>query len=270
MQKKLFVGFLALFVSPIAFLYLSRGRLALIYLLALIVSGIGDYFLESQYGIGGLGLTLVVVALFHSLRLVKDGVVIEKKRFYNYWWGALSIPLTIFLVIFSVRSFLYEPFSIPSESMSPNLNAGDHVLIKKLGYGTYGTWGLNFINTKKPRVNPKRGEIFVFYPPHESRIFLERIIGVPGDKISLDGPTLKINGEVVSQHQTLELFTESIGGNVYTVKYLGEPFRYKNYEASVPDGHYFVMGDNRNNSLDSRFWGVVSEENIIGKVVFRW
>lgn len=270
MQKKIFVGFLALFVSPIAFLYLSRGRLALIYLFALVASGIGDYFLESHYGISGLGLVLVVVAIFYSLRLVNAGVAIEKRRFYNYWWGALSIPLLILLVIFSVRSFLYEPFSIPSESMSPNLNQGDHVLIKKNGYGTYGTWGLNLINTKKPRVNPQAGELFVLYPPNESRVFVERIIGVPGDKISLDGPTLTINGDVVSKSVGSELFTESVGESVYTVKYLGEPFRYKNYEAFVPSGHYFVMGDNRNNSLDGRFWGFVPEENIVGKVVFQW
>jgi len=269
-QKKLFVGLLAVFVPPMAFLYLSRERLALIYLIALIVSVVGDYYLDLRYGMSGLGLILILVAIFHSLSLVKKGIVTEKKRFYNFWWGALAISLPIVLLIFSFRSFLYEPFSIPSESMAPTLNAGDYVVVSKLGYGSYGTWGVSLWNAKKPKVNPKAGEIFVLYPPNEERIFVQRIIGVPGDQISLNGPTLKINGEIVSESLDSTLVTESIGETVYTVKYMAAPFKYKNHVALVPAGHYFVMGDNRNNSLDGRFWGFVPEANIVGKVVLQW
>ncbi|WNO11659.1 signal peptidase I [Teredinibacter sp. KSP-S5-2] len=270
MEKKVFVGILAFFMPPLAFLYLSRGSIALVYLAALIFSMLGDYLLNLYYGISGLGLTLAVVAVFHSLKLVKNTNDNERKRFFNYWWGALTIPIVIVIAIFTVRSFLCEPFRIPSESMSPNLNPGNHVLISKFGYGTYGTWGFNFINLNRPGSKPNPGEIFVLYPPHESRVFVERIIGVPGDEVLLFESTLSINGKVVSEILDFTTSKETVGENTFIVKYLNEPFRFKNHRITVPDGHYFVMGDNRNNSLDSRFWGVVPEANIVGKVVLQW
>lgn len=270
MRNKIFVGFLAILTPPIAFLYLSRPGLSLFYLGALLATGISDYLLELHYEISGLGFVLTIIAAFHSLRLVNDFDLHKKKHFYNYWWGALSIPFIFILIIFLSRSFFYEPFSIPSESMSPTLNSGDHILVQKLGYGTYGSWGIRLIDSKQPSKIPKAGEIFALYPPQEKRIFVERIIGLPGDEIELLDATLKINGTVVSKSQTRTLSKESIGENTYTVKYITDQLRHMNHKAVVPNGHYFVMGDNRNNSLDSRSWGLVPEANIVGKVILHW
>lgn len=270
MLRKIFVGCLAFFIPPLAFLYLSRGWLALIYLLVLIVTAVVDFYVQRYFGLGGLGLLLAIVATVHALRIAQSETNVVKHKFYNYWWGALTIPLAVALLSFAARSFLYEPFSIPSESMSPTLMPGDYILVKKSGYGNYGTWGVSLFRSDNPNNKPKSGEIVALYPPGETRIYIERIIGIPGDEVRLDGANLTINGEIVSKKVEAGLFSESIGEQYYIVKYLGPPFRYRNYEVSVPPRHYFVMGDNRNNSSDSRLWGMVPEANMVGKVVRHW
>ena len=270
MKNKIFIALLAFIMSPVAFLYLSRIRLALIYLVALLTTGVLDYHLQINYGKSGVGLALALVAIIHSVSLASSQNEKGNPKFYNYWWGALSIPFALFTGILMVRSFLYEPFIIPSESMSPNLNAGDHILIEKLGYGTYGTLGVTVLDTKNPSSKPNAGEIFVLNPPNMKYAYIERIIGLPGDHVSLNDKTLSINSIIVSKEIDSQIVQESLGEEVYEVTYAIRKSGYRNFEGVVPEGHYFVMGDNRNNSSDSRSWGFVSESDLIGRVVKKW
>ena len=183
----------------------------------------------------------------------------------------------ILAVVLVLRSFLFEPFQIPSESMVPTLEVGDFILVNKYTYGIR----LPVIRTKVFDVSqPKRGDVMVFFPPHKKQYYIKRVIGLPGDKILLDNNVLYINGE--KQPQKLveqiadglllyDVMTETLGEESHAMR------KYARHSASeptrsweVPEGHYFMMGDNRDNSSDSRVWGFVPEENIVGKAVAVW
>jgi len=188
----------------------------------------------------------------------------------------------VLLVVFLLRSFLYEPFRIPSGSLKPTLDVGDFILVNKFHYGTR----LPVIHKKIFENNePQRGDIMVFrWPPNPSFDFIKRIVGVPGDKISYIDKVLYINGEKIPQTfienttdkdevgttLNVELKSEDLFGvkhDIYqTPNRINEDFK----DIEVPKGMYFVMGDNRDGSADSRFWGFVPEKNIVGKAVLVW
>lgn len=190
----------------------------------------------------------------------------------------------VLLLVFVLRSFIVEPFQIPSESMVPTLEVGDFILVNKFAYGIR----LPLIRTKIIDIkNPKRGDVMVFFPPHEDRYFIKRVIGLPGDTIRYKNNTLYINGEKMSQEAAqidgdLDLnCTYMAGKNVVVDEKVGErTHKMRKCESrtnevsdrvwEVPEGHYFMMGDNRDNSLDSRSWGPVPEERIVGKAFAIW
>jgi signal peptidase I len=202
---------------------------------------------------------------------------------------------SFFPVLFAVlilRGFLYEPFRIPSGSMMPTLLVGDFILVNKFDYGLR----LPVTHTKiTPGDRPKRGDIAVFrFPEDESLDYIKRIIGLPGDHISYYNRRLSINGSPVEteyqydyeglgessdlminqgcDHTKAEcrVFTETLDRVEYTMM-TNPGVRYSaDGELFVPAGHYFVMGDNRDHSNDSRFWGFVPEENLVGKAVMIW
>ncbi|MFA7667537.1 MAG: signal peptidase I [Burkholderiaceae bacterium] len=202
----------------------------------------------------------------------------------------------VILVVFALRSFVAEPFKIPSESMLPTLVVGDLILVNKFSYGVR----LPVIHTKiLDTGEPERGDVMVFrYPSDPSVDYIKRVIGKPGDQVAYLDKRLYINDEPVAlvpagqfeDRRRLTLspqYSETLGTNTHHV--LTEPDRppfiqpmerfpyFENcrYErrgvsCTVPDGHYFVMGDNRENSLDSRFWGFVPEGNIVGRAFLIW
>jgi signal peptidase I len=182
----------------------------------------------------------------------------------------------VLLLVLVLRSFLAEPYQIPSESMVPTLEVGDFILVNKYAYGIR----LPVIGTKVFDVgDPARGDVMVFIPPHENRYFIKRVVGLPGDTVRYQNKVTYINGERVPQSFVDE---ETVGGQVYYRVYdetLGETtHRIFNYPARrepprewvVPEGHYFVMGDNRGRSDDSRRWGFVPDHNVVGKAVAIW
>ena len=193
---------------------------------------------------------------------------------------AKSFFPVLFLVLV-LRSFLIEPFQIPTGSMIPTLNVGDFILVNKYAYGIR----LPVIGTKIISVDdPERGEVMVFIPPHENKYYIKRVIGLPGDTVRYENKTLFINGEEI-QKEYIENITvsTSIGGLAGTLssETLGSvvhPTQHIDVAGGrrlrttwvVPNGHYFMMGDNRDNSADSREWGPVSEENIVGKAIAVW
>jgi len=196
----------------------------------------------------------------------------SNRKWYSKWWGALSIPVFFLSLVFLTRSFLVEPFSIPSESMSPTLKKGDYILVKKWGYGLYGSFGITLMNTKiENKSKPRRGEIFVIIPPHDPRPFVERIIGLPGDIVEFGNKQLTINGASIETNEIGNgVFQEKFGEEASTVKYINDNSWLRSGKWVVPDDHYFVMGDNRDNSADSRVWGMVPAKNIVGVVLLKW
>jgi signal peptidase I len=187
----------------------------------------------------------------------------------------------VLLVVLVIRSFLAEPYQIPSESMVPTLEVGDFILVNKYAYGLR----LPVLGTKIVDIGePQRGDVMVFIPPHDPRYFIKRVIGLPGDRIRYDSKTLWINGErasyeLVHEFQTylpqvnaqvpVQEYLETVEGHTHPVhRYpvrLAEPG-----EWVVPEGAYFMLGDNRDRSEDSRVWGFASEDQIVGKAVAIW
>jgi len=187
--------------------------------------------------------------------------------------GSLAPVLGLVLVL---RSFIVEPFQIPSSSMVPTLKIGDFILVNKWTYGIR----LPVIRTKIIELNsPERGDVMVFFPPHEERYFIKRVVGLPGDEIHVLNGVLYINGDKMMQkvHPDEQpaprsvVMTEDLAGVEHLMQKRLLPTRLsQNFTAVVPEGHYFMMGDNRDNSSDSRVWGPVPEERIVGKAFARW
>ena len=184
----------------------------------------------------------------------------------------------VLFIVFFLRSFLVEPFQIPSGSMIPTLEVGDFILVNKFAYGVREP----ITNTQFiPVGKPQRGDVMVFFPPHApDTYYIKRVIGVPGDHISYNNHVLTINGKVIKEKLVAELpvggpylkmVTETIDDKTFTAFKHFQP-GHLSVRGSwvVPEGHYFMMGDNRDNSLDSREWGVVSEDAIVGKAFAVW
>jgi signal peptidase I len=221
----------------------------------------------------------------------------EKLLMQPWWldWTAGLFP--VILAVFLLRSFLFEPFKIPSGSMIPTLAIGDLILVNKFHYGVR----LPVINKKViDNHNPQRGDVMVFrYPVDPSVDYIKRVIGLPGDEVSYLNKKLSINGQPVPT-QTLPDFydedtvdyaqqsSEKLGAVEHRIltnrnrpgfvipmpqfQSFRDNCRYNadGVVCTVPPGHYFMMGDNRDNSQDSRYWGFVPDENIVGKAFFVW
>lgn len=187
----------------------------------------------------------------------------------------------VLLIVLILRSFLAEPFQIPTGSMIPTLEVGDFILVSKYAYGVR----LPVIGTKIMDVeDPKRGEVMVFIPPHEDKYYIKRVIGLPGDSVRYEDKHLYINGELIDKDYVRDievetgigplsgtLYTETLGDVAHAVQHIDAVGQRRARTTWViPNGHYFMMGDNRDNSADSREWGTVSEENIVGKAIAVW
>ncbi len=273
MPNKWFAAALGFFSQPLAFIYLAKFKWALFYFLVSIVVGISDFYLERKTGFAGLGLVLAVVCCIHAFKASKTIEYGDNRKWYSKWWGVFLILVAFLLSVFTVRSFFYEPFQIPSSSMLPTLNVGDHIVVSKYGYGLYGSFGITAYSTEvDSRKKPKRGEVFALYPPHNEHVFVKRIIGLPHDVVEFSDKQLYINGSKVETRRVDNsgVFIETLGGNTYSVQYISEANPFRNFKVEVPENSYFVMGDNRDNSSDSRMWGMVPAENIMGKMVLIW
>jgi signal peptidase I len=165
--------------------------------------------------------------------------------------------------------------------MIPTLEVGDFILVNKYAYGVR----LPVIGTKIMDVeDPKRGEVMVFIPPHEDKYYIKRVIGLPGDSVRYEDKHLYINGELIDKDYVRDievetgigplsgtLYTETLGDVAHAAQHIDAVGQRRARTTWViPNGHYFMMGDNRDNSADSREWGTVSEENIVGKAIAVW
>lgn len=242
-----------------------------------------------------LPLILMVAVTVTGVIWLLDIFVFSKKRESEDREPALveyskSFFPVLFLVFF-LRSFLVEPFQIPSGSMIPTLQVGDYIAVNKFSYGVR----MPVFRTKLFGVSePKRGDVVVFFPPGEERYFIKRLIGLPGDRIRYVNHELYVNGEKAGYQDLTEeelaeipgseqvrlcsykgdvfkVVKESIGEKVHTMQKCTQPSRLSTDGSwVVPEGKYFMMGDNRDNSKDSRVWGAVPEKNLVGKAFAIW
>ncbi len=182
----------------------------------------------------------------------------------------------VLLVVFVLRSFLVEPFQIPSSSMVPTLEVGDYILVNKFTYGIR----LPVIRTKVLALNePERGDVMVFFPPHmNDTYFIKRVVGLPGDTVTYRAKQLYVNGERIArvpvggqagQETQYRVDHEALGEAEHLMQVDALRPATDFYEVVKP-GHYFMMGDNRDNSSDSRVWGQVPERDIVGKAFAIW
>jgi signal peptidase I len=285
-----------------------EGNFALLLFMASVVTGV--YWLaERFYFLPKRQLQaaqLDAQNLQRSEELKRKGIVSEpedqtaqarEKLLMQPWWLDWTAGLfPVIVIVFLLRSFLFEPFKIPSGSMIPTLLVGDLILVNKFHYGVR----LPVINLKVTDGNKvARGDVMVFrYPPKPSMDYIKRVIGLPGDEVAYLNKRLTINGKPVPTDAVPDFLDEDVmrlfsqfEENLDPVRHhiLNDPERpafvpgaeeFPNKEncrysaegvvCKVPDGHYFMMGDNRDNSLDSRYWGFVPDKNIVGKAIFVW
>jgi signal peptidase I len=245
-------------------------------------------------------LFLLILLVVTGLVWALEAGVLSKRRPADAkqpWWVEYSVSFfPVILIVFLLRSFLVEPFKIPSSSMVPTLLVGDFILVNKFTYGIR----LPVINRKIVQINnPKRGDVMVFrFPEDPSLDYIKRVVGVPGDRLEYRNKRLSINGEPVPLRQIDDYlskermqfsrrFVETLGEGDHQILLdddapaaimPGRSFPFAgncNYNSqgvacTVPPGHYFMMGDNRDNSSDSRVWGFVPDENIVGRAFFIW
>ncbi len=212
------------------------------------------------------------------------------------WIAYTGSFFPVIAAVFVFRSFLFEPFKIPSSSMLPTLQIGDLILVNKFTYGIR----LPIVNKKVIEINnPSRGDVMVFkFPKDMSLDYIKRVVGVPGDKVVYKDKRLTINGKEIVYEQLPDYldedrlayyahYREHLTGMTHEILndekvpgYVPSPDNFPNhelcsynlegFECTVPAGQYFMMGDNRDNSLDSRYWGFVPDQNIVGKAFFVW
>ncbi|MFZ6658819.1 signal peptidase I [Undibacterium sp. TJN19] len=240
-----------------------------------------------------------------NARLSAEGIKLEEGGRQELEASLLRQPVWIeysgsffpvIALVFFTRSFLYEPFKIPSSSMLPTLFVGDLILVNKYTYGVR----LPIINKKVIELNhPERGDVMVFkYPEDPSVDYIKRVVGVPGDKIVYKNKRLSVNGNELSYKNLPDFldeerltyskqYNENLTGVSHNILndeqapvFVRDPHNFPRRDlcsyvddgfiCTVPEGQYFMMGDNRDNSLDSRYWGFVPDKNIVGKAFFIW
>ena len=284
------------------------GNFALILFVAMVVTGVIwclDVFVLAKQRRAKADAALAEYDARHA-KLTADGIKIDNGNRAALEAAILRQPtwveysgsfFPVIALVFVLRSFLFEPFKIPSSSMVPTLLVGDLILVNKFDYGIR----LPVINKKIIQIgNPQRGDVMVFkYPKDPSQDYIKRVIGVPGDKIHYENKRLTVNGQPVEyvpmddyldderpvyHKQFLEKLTNAPhrilnmdGARTINLSAVEEfprhencTYSYDGFTCIVPEGNYFMMGDNRDNSADSRYWGFVPDQNIVGKAVFVW
>jgi signal peptidase I len=290
-------------------LQLILGNFALILFVAMVVTGI-IWFLD-VFVLAKKRRAMADAALAaydaRNAKLTADGIkvdnsanraAIEAALLRQPVWVEYSGSFfPVIALVFFLRSFLYEPFKIPSTSMVPTLLVGDLILVNKYAYGIR----LPVLNQKIIDVgDPQRGDVMVFkYPKDMSQDYIKRVIGVPGDKITYENKRLTVNGKAIeytpmddyldderpvyhkqymellpnTSHRILNMDTKrplDLGAVDNFPNKEACVYSYDKFTCIVPEGNYFMMGDNRDNSADSRYWGFVPNKNIVGKAFFVW
>ena len=215
---------------------------------------------------GDLGILLLVGSIVSFLLMIV-GLITKNTEIIKTGRGWF-LP---FFLIFILRTFLFEPYQIPSGSMMPGLKVGDFILVKKF------TYGIKVNRTGSPIAfgkDPELGDVVVFIPPHDHRPFVKRLIGKPGDRITYIKKKIYVNGKPINQKllsevDNVRIYEEMLDDKTIQIQQITSRINYPE-EWVVPKDMYFVVGDNRDNSNDSRYWGFVPRENFMGTADYIW
>lgn len=295
--KKWIAALLGFFVSPLGLLYVGMPKLAALALGIGLALGLSAFFIptlgaSTAVSLGQIGLCIVWAVAAYKIAARKTGEA--PTAWYSRWYGLLAVSACLLGAIIFLRAFAYEPFRVPSSAMLPTLPMGSNVIVQKWGYGHYTTFGLR-LGSGAISGPLERGDLLVFdYPRDPAQTYIKRIVGLPGDKVIYRDKRVFVNGVDVRGKQLedhlddhnlrySQRYQEKLGRIVHDIlirpdvqSWLGDPARtlpaqcvidHETLTCDIPAEKYFVMGDNRDNSADSRYWGFVSAKAIIGKVV---
>ena len=257
-------GLIGIWIYQVLHNTLTDQSQQVIYITGLSLSLVGIY--RIFVNAGDLG-SVLLIGSFICLIIFLVGVISKNALLKTTGRGWF---LPVFL-IFVLRTFIYEPYQIPSGSMIPGLKVGDFILVNKHSYGLkVNRIGDTFALT----ADPEYGDVVVFIPPHVNVPYIKRLIGKPGDTIGYLNKKIYVNGkaiqqELISSTEEETFLKETLGNLERVVRIVGGSASYPE-EFTVPANHYFVMGDNRDNSSDSRFWGFVPRENFMGTGELIW
>ena len=305
--SKLLAGILALFLNAFAFLYVNKARWFWVYVIVTLIvakASMGHYenpLLQSLIHDGYLSIALALICIGHSVYLAHYYDADEQRKWFARWYAVLLIVIGVFGLIGVVRLYVVAPFQIPSSAMLPTLTPGSHVLVSKSGFGNKTLFTSEIYQTESS-VKLSRADIIVFrYPLDRDILYIKRVIGLPGETIRYENkqvfvkPRCLPETESCAEYKALELtalpehtlsspplliFQEDVGSQQHYIAinmqreipahfYFNQPGT-PTTEWKVPANHYFVMGDSRDNSRDSRFWGFVPEHDIVGRVIYSW
>ena len=288
---------LGFFLPPAGMLYVARPGRAAIYLALQVAIGAVGLFLprEQRLAAGAAALLVSIVSAVQAYRLARDFREI-KRPWYGRAPGMAFVIATFAALAVGARAFLYEPFREVAASMLPSIEPGAHLIVKKWGYGNYATFGVHLARAPISS-DLGRGDIVVFEYPEDTAIrYVHRIVGLPGDTVAYFSKRLWVNDQEVPRKRIGDYvqkdraagttqYLERLGEREYPVLVDAEvpasfpaakafplqdrcTYTKEGLSCRVPAGHYFVLGDNRDNSSDSRVWGFVPAANIVGKVQF--
>lgn len=230
----------------------------------------------------------IISTLLTGMVVLLDRLVFAKRRIARGveepgWLIDLSRSVfPVLLIVLFIRSFLIQPYRVPTGSLEPTVLPGDFIFVNQFAYGVR----LPLVRRKIMEYGePHRGDIVLFYwPPDPSEIYVKRVVGLPGDHIAYHNKTLFVNGKKAEQEligkayaqetETVDVPViqkkENLLGKVHDIFVSPDTSGVQDFEKDVPAGHYFMMGDNRDASYDSRYWGLVEERYLIGKALVIW
>ncbi|MFZ6647699.1 signal peptidase I [Undibacterium sp. TJN25] len=289
----------SLICAPLGLLYAGRPKWALLFMAVLLALGGMDLFHflgnGTEWIVSALQFLTSIAAAALAYRIAKAWSG-RPQPWYSHWYYLLSLAGLAAFTILSVRIFLYEPFRIPSTAMEPTAEIGSRIIVKKWGYGHYSAYGMRF-GSQLPLGLLKRGDIIVFdFPRDPSQTYVKRVVGLPGDRIDYYEKRLIVNAResrvreldgylhLDLPHNSSRRFREVLDGTAFDTlvdtdrpERRTEPLNFalqdqcnvsgEALHCTVPAGNYFVLGDNRDTSFDSRHWGFVRSSLIVGKVV---
>jgi signal peptidase I len=260
---------LAFLAPPLGMLYVNRAKLAGVYFVASLAIGLTQFWLVAtgSNSTSLLFLLLIVVAVAHAYLIAARAACISSRPWFSRWYGLLTAVIFFAVIVLLFRAFLFEPFHLPTQAMFPSIPKGSYVVVRKYGYGNYASYGIRLLRAEVS-APLTRGDALVFEYPQNRRIsYIKRLIGLPGDHIVYTNKLLYVNDKPLpttplGAYGELEIAREA---SYKIANDHGAPAN--DFNVTIEPGHLFFLGDNRDNSRDSRFWGQVPFDHIVGKVI---